>query len=167
MNIFASSYCPIESAKALPSILVSKMCCELGQILSTTHFVLDNKIVGYKPTHKNHPNVVWARETRANYRWAYNHFKALCDEYTFRTGKVHKSSELLGKLMVAPVNIPRGELSPFSMAMPDNFKLRGLTDPTKAYKLYLNNKFKDWASRTDKRQIVACWGKRAKPEWVE
>ena len=167
MNIFASSDCPVESAQNLPTILVTKMITELAQILSTAHFVLDGKQVGYKPTHRNHPNCVWTRESSENYRWAYNHYKALCEEYTFRTGKVHKSSELSEQLFSAPTNIKTGCLTAFAMAMPDDLKLKGLTDPTKAYKLYLNRKFNDWRTRTDKRQIIACWGVRGKPNWID
>lgn len=171
MNVFATSECPVESAQHHCNTHNVKMIVELAQLLSTAHHELDGCIVGYKPTHKNHPNAKWVRETRMNYRWAYNHFKALCDEYIFRTGKVHKSSELLGVLMVAPINIPKGELTPFAMAMPDEIKIRAMKESplaiaTTAYRMYLNEKYKDWATRTDKRLIIADWGIRGKPDWV-
>ena len=165
MNIFATNDCPVASAKALPNNLVIKMIVESCQILSTAHFELDGLQVGYKPTHKNHPSCVWTRQTRGNYRWLYNHAKALCDEYTYRTGKVHKSSELLGVLMVAPVNIPKGERIDFVMCMPDQYKLQAKFNSTTAYRLYLKNKYSEWLTRTDKRPIVATWTNRQRPTW--
>lgn len=54
---------------------------------------------------------------------------------------------------------------------PEQYKAKALTmkgiDVPRAYKLYLSDKFKDWETRQDKRQIVATWSKRNKPEWLE
>ncbi|MNY63272.1 hypothetical protein D3C86_2002050 [compost metagenome] len=84
----------------------------------------------------------------------------MCDEYTFRTGKVHASSRFLDVLSKVPDGITKEELEPFAMAMPEEFKVHGLFDQTKAYRMYLNAKFKEWSTRTDKRQIVATWTRR-------
>ena len=97
--------------------------------------------------------------------WAWEHAKALSDEYTRRCGKVHASSRFLDILAKAPDNVPNGELEAFAMAMPDNFRLQGLTDPTKAYKSYLNSKYKEWLARD--KQIRVEWKNASKPDWVE
>lgn len=52
------------------------------------------------------------------------------------------------------------------MAMPDNFKLLGIHDETRAYKAYLLAKFENWQTRTDKKCIVPTWTNRDKPDWV-
>lgn len=166
MNIFSTNICPIQSAKDHCMVHLRKMVVEALQILSTAHFVLDGVQVGYKPTHRNHPSCIWTRNTSANYQWLYVHYKALCEEYTFRTGKVHKSSEWLGVMAVLPKNTPAGSLDPFAMPMPESYQRLGLFDQTKAFQAYLNDKFSEWACRES--PIDVSWGsKREQPEWVK
>lgn len=164
MNIFATNDCPVKSAQDHCSVHCIKMIVELAQLLSTAHYELDGEQVGYKPTHKNHPCAIWVRETAGNYSWAYAHFVALCDEYVFRTGKVHKTAELIEVLQRVPANIPQHGRTPFAMAMPDQYKLKGIVDQTLAYKAYLNDKFKEWLAR-DKPMRVE-WPQRGKPSWT-
>lgn len=164
MNIFVTNECPIKAAQDHNSVHCPKLVVELAQMLSTAHFVLDGTQVGYKPTHQGHPCSKWIRETSGNYQWAYLHFKALCSEYTFRTGKVHKSSELLISLAKQPFKIEIGERTSFALAMPDSFKKLGIFDQTKAYRAYLNHKFTEWACR--EKPIRVEWANRGKPEWV-
>lgn len=164
MNIFVTNGCPIKSAQDHNSVHCPKLVVELAQMLSTAHFVLDGTQVGYKPTHQGHPCSKWIRETSGNYQWAYLHFKALCDEYTFRTGKTHKSSDLLKVLAKQPSKIEIGERTSFAMAMPDDFKKLGIFDQTIAYRAYLNSKFKEWLARPKPMRVE--WANRDKPEWV-
>lgn len=164
MNIFVSHQCPIKSAQNLPNVLLIKMTCESAQILSTVHHTLDGVQVGYKPTHSQHPSTVWTRSTSANYQWLYAHFKALCEEYTFRTGKIHKSSELLSVLDKLPMNIKKAELEPFALCMPDHHKRLGLFDQTVAYRSYLKEKYAEWTCR--EKPIKVSWGLRNQPEWI-
>ncbi|MNQ54048.1 hypothetical protein D3C85_681040 [compost metagenome] len=167
LNIFATSSCPIQSAQEHCNTHVVKMATEVMQLLSTAHCVVDGNQVAMKQTHVNHPNAKWCRNTKQNYMWAWQHAKALCDEYTFRTGRVHASSRFLDALKQVPVGIHKEELEPFAMAMPEEFKVHGLFDQTKAYRMYLNAKFKEWTTRTERRQIVATWSNRSKPTWIE
>jgi hypothetical protein len=139
------------------------MILEAAQMLSTAHFVLDGTQVGYKPTHKNHPCSIWIRETSENYKWTFEHFKALCDEYTFRTGKVHKTAELIQSLGKLPTKIAKGGRTPFAMAMPESFKKLGIFDQTKAYQAYMNDKFKEWRCR--EKPLAVEWPYRVKPDW--
>lgn len=140
------------------------MVCESAQILSTVHHTLDGAQVGYKPTHSQHPSTVWSRSTSANYQWLYAHFKALCEEFTFRTGKTHKSSELLNVLDKLPMNIKKAELEPFAMCMPDHHKRLGICDQTVAYRSYLKEKYAEWACR--EKSIKVEWTNRIQPEWI-
>lgn len=164
MNIFVTNRCPIKAAQEHCFRHNVKMIVELAQMLSTAHFELDGVVVGYKPTHKNHPCSVWIRETSGNYEWAYMHFGALCEEYTYRTKKFHKSIELLLDLDALPKNIKRGGLTEFAMAIPDKHKRLGVFDVTKAYQSYLNEKFAEWLSRD--KPLSVEWRNREKPEWV-
>lgn len=164
MNIFTTSACPIQSAKALPDVLVIKMIVESAQLLSTAHFENDGVIVGYKPTHKNHPCAIFTRKTSGNYEWVYNHFVALCDEFTRRKGKVHKTSELIETLKTAPRNIRKCAVDIDFMCMPDDCKKT--LDVHKNYQIYLKKKYNEWLTRTDKKPIVATWTNAQRPEWA-
>jgi hypothetical protein len=115
VNIFASSNCPIESAKFLDDKRCIKMCLETAQLLSSALRLCGysgNDI--YKITHKNHPSNIWTRATQGNYKWLLEHFRALCNEYNRRTGKTHASSKLLPIFEANVVLIPEGEKMPFS-----------------------------------------------------
>lgn len=106
---------------------VVKMILEYAQLLSTAHRVIDGeervelskngrKIkryylnddreqVLYKACHVNHPSAVWVRESTVNYWYLFRMFHELCDEYTYRYRKVHKSASLLETLWLIPNNM--------------------------------------------------------------
>jgi len=70
-----------------------KMITEQNQLLSSAHW-LNNSQAPYKLTHKNHPCAIWTRESLSNYIWLCQSTLALCKEYTFRYGKIHKGEEV-------------------------------------------------------------------------
>lgn len=127
MNLFALYQCPIAAAEAQCDKHVVKMILETAQMLSTAHRVLGTSIdtdLLYKATHTNHPSSVWIRESESNYYWAYRHFLALCDEYTYRYGKTHLSDTKFRSLFKeAPLEIPFGKLTPPPQCMPDEYKV--------------------------------------------
>lgn len=97
MNIFLTSLCPIECARDLDTRRLSKMILETCQLLSTAkHYRINdwgflNDNPAYKPTHKNHPCAVWARESVNNYCWLMELLHSYAEEYHKRQGKHHKS----------------------------------------------------------------------------
>ena len=157
MNIFYLHKCPVISAKAMTNKHVVKMILESAQLLSTAHRMIDgNPLVGmsssgrksttyqhpdpvlndalYKATHYNHPSAVWSRECSANYHWLYDHFVALCDEYTHRYGKIHlcetKLKDILAK---APKNITVKHQTVMPQAMPEEYKRSCSVEAYRAY----------------------------------
>jgi hypothetical protein len=72
---------------------------------------------------------------------------------------------MLSVLAKAPSNCPVGELTEIKRAMPDAYILLSLTNPYKSYQAYLNAKFHDWQTRTDKKQMPVAWTKRNAPDW--
>lgn len=130
------------------------MILEEAQMLSTVHrmYGYDGDEL-YKATHKNHPCTRWAGESRENYEWAYNLFEALCHEYTFRYGKVHKTSRLLEPLWAIPADIPDIPMTMFPQAMPDDVKHEG--EPVLAYRAYYKKH----------KAYFAKWSVREEPEW--
>jgi hypothetical protein len=148
MNRFILDRDPVIAAQQHCDKHVVKMILEEAQMLSTVHRRFgsqDDRL--YKATHANHPCTIWAGQTRANYRWAYNLFVALCDEYTHRYGKIHATARLLPALAEAPESLPDGPLTPFAQAMPDELHHE---DAVEAYRLYYvvhKSGFAKWSKR--------------------
>jgi len=164
MNIFVTSPCPVKSAVDLDDRRVIKMILESAQILSTAIFVRSGMLYQdiYKPTHQKHPCTIWATTSLGNWQWLYCHMSALCEEYTFRYGKVHKSSFLMPKLLdYKNLCNFEGELTPFANCTRSEslgVDFREVKDVHHAYKLYMCAKYSSNPQRTN-------WTNRSAPEW--
>jgi hypothetical protein len=127
------------------------MCLETAQLLSSAIRLNGyNGSEAYKVTHHNHPSNIWTRSTRGNYKWLLAHFKALCEEYTLRYGKVHASSKLIPVFEANIHIIPDGEQTSFSNNARNITKGVDFThepDVHLAYQLYLSSRWE-----TDKRE---------------
>lgn len=156
-----------------------KMILEYAQLLSTAHRVLDGvesvrlsktgrkqkwfslsgerESLLYSATHINHPSAIWARKSVPNYMWLAEMLEELCAEYTYRYGKVHKV-EAIGLMQMLknnfPKNLPKGNFTEPTPAMPDEYKVAG--DSIQSYWNYYNN---------DKRRMFS-WKKREQPFWI-
>lgn len=175
--------CPVESARAQCDKHIPKMPVESGQMLSTVHRMLDGvecrrpsksgktnvkywrhpddqmEVTLYKAVHMYHPCTVWTAQSSENYRWHYEHFVALCKEYEYRYGKVHKTfAQLQYPLSILPRNIPQGEMTPFPLAMKSNPECMFPEDPVKSYRLFY---------QTKQERFKMVWTKREKPGWFQ
>jgi hypothetical protein len=155
------------------------MILEYAQLLSTAHRYLDGILtVGlsksgrqrkqyilsgqlnemlYSVTHINHPSAIWVRKSDKNYMWLAEMLEELCVEYTYRYGKTHKveSSGLMQLLKNNfPKNIPSGEFTEPTPAMPDQYKVPG--DSISSYKNYYIG---------DKQRMFS-WKNRNIPIWL-
>lgn len=175
MNFFYIETCPVAIAKSHNNAHCIKMILEYAQMLSTTHRVIDQYyhevdgkyvFVGlpedmqkvYKIAHLNHPTTIWVRESVQHYNFMYDVFEALCDEYTYRYGKVHESDSKLRELLRKPPS--RLEDNGFKeppQCMPDKYKVEG--NSLQAYRnFYMGDKqWKGWRSE---------YKKRDKPKWM-
>ena len=139
MNIFVLDEKPTVAARYHLDVHVNKMILETAQLLSTAHRLLDDipadQDILYKKTHFNHPCAKWVRENSANYYWAFDLFLSLCNEYTYRYGKIHKTDDILSnRLSFPPQAIPiSDELTPFALAMPDQFRSEDAVESYQAY----------------------------------
>jgi thioester reductase-like protein len=140
---------------------VVKMILEYAQLLSTAHHVLDNNDFNgniYKKTHANHPSAVWVRSSKQNYEWLYSLLNALLDEYTFRYGKIHKTTEKLQYLKHLPSNINDTSFTQPTEAMDVKFKQsQNAIDNYRNY--YVNDE--------KKRAMLKYYTKRNQPKWVD
>lgn len=142
MNIFALSRCPVESAQQMIDKHIVKMPTESCQMLHTNclYFLFlaghgrEPSLKELKEFHKeshfnylmkpamlNHPSTIWARETKANFMWLYNHALALCKEYSYRYKKTHGTEKRI--LDSFTFSYDEGDLTPVSIAMADEYRL--------------------------------------------
>jgi len=93
MNLFLPSPNIEISVHALDDKRIIKMCLETAQLLSSAVRLIDEdtNLSVYKLTHKNHPVSIWVRQSSENFAYTLEYFKAICDEYSLRFGKTHKS----------------------------------------------------------------------------
>ncbi len=160
MNIFYLHSDPVTCAQMHCDKHVVKMILEYSQLLSTAHHELDGTpaIECYKPTHKNHPSAIWARENRHNYRWLWQLLDATQEEYTHRYGKVHatKRKGIVDNLRYCPYELREGmDMTHMPQCMPDEYKT--LQSSIQAYRNYY---------RGDKA-YMAKWTSREIPHWME
>lgn len=190
MNIFILDKDPVIAAQLQCDKHVVKMIVESAQMLSTSHRLLDGVAVKrpsksgktmrtyydlYEGTddlemetllmanaHESHPCTKWTMESIGNYDWHWLHLKALCEEYTYRYGKIHKVERidpvvgysLLQALKILPRNIPDGPMTPFRLAMKSNPECMYEDDPVRSYREFYQTK-----------TFKMVWTKREIPEW--
>ena len=171
MNIFYLHKEPEVSARLHCDKHVVKMIIEYAQMLSTAHRMVDGEQyyglskngrriarwrhpnsnlenVLYKASHINHPSAVWVRENAIQYQYMYDLFVALCDEYTYRYGKVHMTdSKLRDVLNNIPDKMPLGEWREPPQAMPDDVKSESSLDAYHKYYREYKKSFAKWTNR--------------------
>tara|TARA_R110002012_G_scaffold58404_4_gene151548 strand:+ start:4568 stop:5083 length:516 start_codon:yes stop_codon:yes gene_type:complete len=158
MNIFVLDLDPAVAAQMHCDKHIPKMCVEAAQMMASAlrrHGATDEQMpltksgTPYKGGYAHHPCTVWAGDSRDNFEWLGNHAITLCREYRKRFGKTHacyypirimRSIEIMNKA------IPKGSLTPFAQAMPDEYRN---DDVVKAYRRYYHSKtFAKWEKGT-------------------
>jgi len=176
MNIFYLDKDPMFCARQHCDKHVVKMIIEYAQLMSTAHRILDGKeYLGLtangrkirrwrmdndelekglmKASHINHPSNIWLRRSKQNYIWLNRMWNYLLLEYTYRYNKNHACEKYRDLLYVWPTNIPDGEFTDPTPAMPDDCKISG--DSLSSYHKYYN----------EKKFHFARWTNRNKPMW--
>lgn len=154
MNIFVLDTDPVACAEMHADKHVVKMILETAQLLSAgINLRYGGQVDGlYKTTHQNHPCSIWARQTRSNFLWLADLGVALCDEYNFRYGKIHKSLSVIERAQKLSSLITLDYMTPFAQAMPELYKSE---DAVKAYRNYYKIE----------KSSIAKWTKRSAPLW--
>ena len=154
MNIFYLSASPQEAAEMHNDKHCVKMILESAQMLCTAHRVIDGDIkcdtnFMYKEAHKNHPSTKWARENVYQYRWLFDLFESLCDEYTYRYGKLHATDLRLRETLRTPPNALAGlgEFEEPPQCMPDEYKSENTIEAYRNYYLGEKSHFSSWKNR--------------------
>jgi hypothetical protein len=154
MNIFVLDENPQIAAQMHNDKHVVKMILETAQLLCGVHWVTDSPYsIPYKLSHKNHPCSIWVRECIENYIWLCDLGLSLCEEYTYRYGKRHKSQDIIEWALVhKPKLKENGDITPFALAMPDECKKTSAVDSYRLY--YITHK-----------SSISSWKNRNKPYW--
>jgi hypothetical protein len=174
MNIFVLDKDPKLAAQYHHDMHCRKLIMESAQMLSTTIWIKDCDYAEtafktdniYKFTHMSHPCTIWARESYSNFVWLFNLFSSLCDEFYYRSGKIHLTQKKTWdtfnewcNLESTPGKFVKQELTPFVQCMPDVYKCE---DAVEAYRDYYKREklFDKNMKPMDK------WTNRNRPEWV-
>ena len=175
MNIFVTSPDPVECARVLPDKHIVKMpleCCQMLSIVASKkwrHGFGDlPKLDGQpykteKGAFRNHPCTIWANNFVMNWRWLIRHGLALCEEYSERYEKTHSCLHTLAYAnQIFPFGDSTGrsgkDPTPFTRAMPDEWKYDDTIDTFTAYKRYIASK--PWVAENYLRIP------ERKPDWI-
>jgi hypothetical protein len=172
MNIFYLDKDPRRAAEYHCDKHVVKMILESAQLLSSAHRFIDGtqeistsksgrkqkiwslndsrETTLYKAGWENHPSAIWARSNIEHYRYLFNLFVFLIEEYKYRyNGKTHKCEEMVPHLFDSPLNIDvESDWEDPPQAMPE--ECRVLNNPVKAYRNYYimhKSRFAKWTRR--------------------
>ena len=165
MNLFILSLIQKEIAQAMMDKHISKILLEAVQMLCSAKHILspndesNDKL--YKMAHKNHPVTIWCRTSKANFVWTLDLVDEMHNEWKYRyehpESKHHKSylmAQYLREHMPSDESFEKVGLTPFALAMPDQYKT---ADPVESYRNYY---------MSEEKQKIASWKKlREKPEW--
>ena len=163
MNIFVLDLKPTINAKYHVDRHVTKMFIETIQLLCNSY--RDGNMPEkhyppniYKRTHYNHPCSKWVRESMENYIWTVFHAQALYDEYMYRFNNpvTYGRARLILEHCQSkpPQNLPSTGLTPFALAMPDEYKC---DDPVKSYRNYY----------LGEKEYLFSWTNRDTPKWID
>jgi len=174
MNIFYLDSDPKTCAEMHCDKHVVKMIIEYAQLMSTAHRILDGqeyvsltssgrKIRRWqhpllesslmKASHVNHPSAIWTRASKENYRWLYDMWICLLEEYTHRYGRRHACEQYREVLYRCPSTISGKPFTSPTPAMPDECKVLG--DSLSSYKKFY----------VEKKARFARWTNRQVPIW--
>ena len=132
MNIFVLHKDPETAATMMCDKHIVKMILETAQMLCTV-VASYGHVTPYRSTHAKHPCTIWASQSRANWSWLIDHGMALCEEYTKRYGKIHKSQQVIEWCAMTHIDLPEGPRTPFVQAMPTQYKTDCAVEAYRAY----------------------------------
>jgi hypothetical protein len=179
MNIFVLDEDPVTAARMHCDKHIPKMCVEAAQMMASAlrrHGATDEQMPltkagkPYKGGYAHHPCTVWAGDSEANFAWLCTHAIALCNEYAKRFGKNHACERpihsMLGLVFLFPDKYPspKAALTPFALAMPDEFRPETIDGETvyhaypkyavEAYRAYYHMK---WFAKWEKGTPAPDW----------
>jgi hypothetical protein len=155
MNIFVLDKDPRKAAQMCCNKHVVKMILESWELLE----IACCKIDGLSRTdtkwtkHWSHPCAKWAAASSSNWLWLHEHGKALCEEYTYRYGKIHSYHAGYKNFVADSKAWDVHDLTPFVQCMLPEYRAPDAVD---AYRAYYSGA---------KRHLLT-YTKREVPDWL-
>jgi len=147
MNIFVLHREPRIAATMMCDKHVVKMILETAQMMCTI-VASQGHETPYRSTHARHPCTLWAAQSIANWNWLVEHGMALCDEYTKRYNKVHKSQYIIEWCASTHIDLPDIPQTPFAQAMPPQYRSECAVTAYRAYYMGEKARFATWKTQT-------------------
>lgn len=134
MNVFILDLNPRLAAQYHLDKHVVKMPLETAQILCTVlhEFGIE---APYRKTHAKHPCTLWAKQSEQNFDWLVQLGIELCNEYTYRYGKVHKCFDVIKHCQLNKPRLPNIKTD-YALAMPDEYKTNDVVTSYRNYYQY-------------------------------
>lgn len=151
INIFVLSEDPKQAARDHCNKHVVKMIVEAAQLLCTALHIngVNKESLPYRTTHAGHPCTKWVAESPANSAWLFEHAIELCEEYTRRYEKVHKTRSVIESLRSLLPPGDRHDHTPFAQAMPDEWKHDDAVIAYRCYYIAEKSRFARWSPRAN------------------
>jgi hypothetical protein len=167
MNLFILSLIQREIAQYMMDKHISKILLEAVQMLCSAQRVLapedESNEKLYKMAHKNHPVTIWCRASKANFVWTLDLVDEMHTEWKYRYGhpesKQHKSylrAQYLREHMPSDESFEILLLTPFALAMPDQYKDPS-GDAVSSYRAYYMSPEKTRIAKWAKRRSAPSW----------
>jgi len=118
MNIFMLDENLTLNAQYMVDRHVVKMPTESAQMLCTALHCCGQD-APYKQTHVNHPDSIWCRSSLENWLYLKDLALKICEEYTYRYGKIHKAETIIRSLQTP--NLPSLERTTLPNCMDSEF----------------------------------------------
>ena len=131
MNIFILNENPELAARDYCNKHLPKMIVECLQMLGSSvirhgarpdMMPLTKKGTHLKGGCHSHPCTRFVGDTRENYTWTVRHALELCIEYSNKYKKIHFCEAGIRHLQKMTYLIPKGNLTHFALAMPDEYR---------------------------------------------
>lgn len=166
MQIFLTSPDMDTCARDLDDKRLNKIIVESAQIASTALWINNCDVAEtmyanghcYLPTHEHHPLVVWASENIGHYYFVLRYGKALCKEYKYRFGKVHKTRAIISRLIVGMYSWDIDKNDMFCVMPNCTTNHKYVNDIYEAYRLCLLEKWQE-------QKVAPVWSNRIRPDW--
>jgi hypothetical protein len=157
MNIFYLDHSPVLAAQYHCDKHVVKMILESVQIISTVASFY-NIEAPYKPTHVNHPCVIWAGESYSNLEWLWDLTVQLNTEYLIRFSNRHHKSilaaveyDLVNKLIKV---MPRTGFTYPPQCMPEEYRQKDIVQAYRDYYSFGKKHLHKWTKREEPFWLV-------------
>ena len=173
MNIFILNENPELAArdycdKHLPKMVVEmlQMCgsAVIGHGATPDMMPLTKKGTPLKGGYHRHPCSLWVGESRENYTWTVRHALELCKEYTNKYNKIHFCEKGIRHLEKMIYLIPKSNLTPFALAMPDEYRPENIDDDDIIYHARAEEAIQAYRRYYHSKEF-AVWDGRRTPHW--